>query len=272
MSATLLQLRGISKRFPAGGGWLSLRPGGRRWQQALAPTDLELEQGASVGLVGESGSGKTTLARIAAGLSPASEGEVRWQGQTLTSLRGRDRARWRRQVQYVFQNAGSALNPRHRVGRILDGTLIGLTAHSDEGRDKASRQRRIGEVAGQVGLGEELLGRFPHQLSGGQAQRVALARALLGAPRLLILDEPVSALDVSLQAQILNLLVDLREALALTYLFISHDLAVVERLCGQVHVMREGVIVERGATEQILSQPAEDYTRSLVDAVPRLPA
>jgi len=270
MSQPLLELTGVCKRYPAGGGLRTLLPGGRPWQTVLAPTDLVIAAGASVGLVGESGSGKTTLARIAAGLTPPSAGRVCWQGRPVDGLKGQARGRWRRQVQYVFQNPASALNPRHRVRRILAGTLAGLSAGSGEWRGRADWRRRIAEVADQVGLGRALLDRFPHQLSGGQAQRVAIARALLGAPRLVILDEPVSALDVSLQAQILNLLGELRGRLGLTYLFISHDLAVVERLCEEVHVMRGGAIVERGATARVLRSPREAYTRGLVDAVPRL--
>jgi len=267
MSRPLLELVGVGKRYPAvPAPW----PGGRRWQTALAPVDLRIDDGEAVGLVGESGSGKTTLARIAAGLTTSSSGRVCWRGRPVEGLSGPQRARWRREVQYVFQNPASALNPRHRVRRILAGTLAGLSAGGDVRFDAAGRRRRIDEVAAQVGIGPALLERFPHQLSGGQAQRVAIARALLGAPRLVILDEPVSALDVSLQAQILNLLAELRERLGLTYLFISHDLAVVERLCERVHVMRDGRIVEEGATEEVLRSPRRNYTRALVAAVPKL--
>jgi peptide/nickel transport system ATP-binding protein len=261
---------GVTRRWPAGDGLRRALPGGRRWQTALAPTDLVIRDGASVGLVGESGSGKTTLARIAAGLTAPSGGKVCWRGRRVDALTGRERARWRREVQYVFQNPAGALNPRHRIGRVLDGTLAGLTAVTRDGLDRAGRQRRIAEVADQVGLPRALLARFPHQLSGGQAQRVAIARALLGEPRLVILDEPVSALDVSLQAQILNLLTELRAGLGLTYLFISHDLAVVERLCDEVEVMRDGSIIEHGPTETILHRPRHAYTRTLIDAVPRI--
>jgi peptide/nickel transport system ATP-binding protein len=269
VSAPLLDLRGVTRRYPAGRGpglpWF----GGHRWHTVLAPTDLIIRDGASVGLVGESGSGKTTLARIGAGLTVPSGGSVCWRGRRVDALSGRERARWRREVQYVFQNPVGALNPRHRVARVLDGTLAGLTAVSGERLDRAGRRRRIAEVADQVGLPQALLARFPHQLSGGQAQRVAIARALLGSPRLVILDEPVSALDVSLQAQILNLLTELRAGLGLSYLFISHDLAVVERLCDEVKVMRDGSIIEQGATETILHRPRHAYTRTLIDAVPR---
>ncbi len=270
MSAPLLELLGVAKRYPTDSGWRALLPGGQGWQSVLEPTDLSIPDGAAVGLVGESGSGKTTLARIAAGLTVASSGRVHWQGRQIDALDDAERARWRRELQYVFQNPTAALNPRRRVHRILGSSLAGLARGSEIARDRSAQQRRIREVADQVGLSNTLLERFPHQLSGGQAQRVAIARALLGAPRLLILDEPVSALDLSLQAQILNLLVELRRELGLTYLFISHDLAVVERLCEQVHVMHAGRVIEQGATAEILRAPRESYTACLVEAVPRL--
>ncbi|NBC49059.1 MAG: ATP-binding cassette domain-containing protein [Gammaproteobacteria bacterium] len=269
MTQPLLELRGVAKLYSQGSGLRALWPGGRQQQMALAPTDLVIPDGAAIGLVGESGSGKTTLSRIAAGLSRPSRGEVDWQGTPIEALDPEARAAWRRELQYVFQNATAALNPRHRVRRILHITLAGLWRGSEKQRDQAGRHERINEVAAQVGLGRVLLDRYPHQLSGGQAQRVAIARALLGAPKLLILDEPVSALDLSLQAQILNLLVELRRDLGLTYLFISHDLAVVERLCDEVHVMHDGRIIEQGATAEVLSNPRKSYTRRLLAAVPR---
>jgi ABC-type glutathione transport system ATPase component len=282
MSQPLLALQGVARYYPAARGLGALWPGERPRQAALAPTDLSLAEGAALGLVGESGSGKTTLARIAAGLSRPSSGAVYWRGTPVSALDAASRAAWRRELQYVFQHPGAALNPRYRVRRILSQTLSGLwrgsqaglptgsQAGSQTGRDRNARHRRIDAVAEQVGLSRALLARYPHQLSGGQAQRVAIARALLGAPRLLILDEPVSALDLSLQAQILNLLAELRRELGLSYLFISHDLAVVERLCEQTCVMRAGEIIERGETARILRQPSAPYTRRLVEAVPRL--
>jgi peptide/nickel transport system ATP-binding protein len=256
MSTPLLEARGIVKRHRSAGGVTT----------SVDAVDLRIDTGESVGLVGESGSGKTTLARMLAGMTDADAGQLLWQGQPLPTLDRAGRAAYRRAVQYVFQNPVGALNPRHRVGSILQRTLRSLTT-----LNSAARRARIDAVAEQVGLDRNLLGRFPHQLSGGQAQRVAIARALLGQPRLLILDEPVSALDVSLQAQILNLLDQLRDRHGLAYLFISHDLAVVERLCPRIAVMRDGAILEQGGRETILNNPRHAYTRQLLQAVPRLP-
>ena len=266
MSEPLLALQGIDKHYAGRRRWW---PPGRAAEPAVAVADANLliESGAAVGLVGESGSGKTTLARIAVGLLRADAGQVRWRGRELDALSGAERAAYRRGVQYVFQNPLPALNPRRRIGSTLEETLRGLST-----MDGPARAERIREVSAQTGVDRALLGRFPHQLSGGQAQRVAIARALLGAPRLVVLDEPVSALDVSLQAQILELLTDLRARHGLAYLFISHDLAVVERLCEQICVMSAGRIVERGSREQVLRRPTVDYTRRLLAAVPRLAA
>jgi peptide/nickel transport system ATP-binding protein len=259
--APFLAAEGVGKSYPGRGRrWF-----GRDRVRVIADIDLCLSRGESVGLVGESGSGKTTLARIMAGLSAPDEGRLLWRGRLLDALSAADAAVFRREIQYVFQDPIGALNPRHRIARIFDLSLRGLTD-----LDRSGRRARIAEVAEQVGLERALLGRFPHQLSGGQAQRVGVARALLGRPRLLILDEPVSALDVSLQAQLLNLLARLRAQQDLAYLFISHDIAVVERLCESILVMHDGRIVERGGRDRVLSAPADDYTRRLLAAIPRL--
>ncbi|MGB5831429.1 MAG: ATP-binding cassette domain-containing protein [Thiohalocapsa sp.] len=260
MSPALLSARDIVKRYPSAGWWNR-----RDWVMAVDEVDLHIEAGESVGLVGESGSGKTTLARIIAGLIDPDAGLLLWRGRNLKVLDAVGRTAYRREVQYVFQNPIGALNPRHRIGPILERTLRGLT-----GLDAPARRARIDTVAEQVGLEQTLYGRFPHQLSGGQVQRVAIARALLGEPRLLVLDEPVSALDVSLQAQILNLLEMLRCQQGLAYLLISHDLTVIERLCTRIAVMRNGVILEQGSRERIMNDPQNRYTSMLLEAVPKL--
>lgn len=269
MSIPLLELRAVTKGYRQRGALRALLPGGQRPQPVLRPTDLCLPPGMALGLVGESGSGKTTLARIAAGLTAPTAGQVFWQGTAIDELGNAARANWRRELQYVFQHPSAALNPRHSVRRILRNSLAGLMRGSRGLGSRAAREARIDEVVDQVGLGRVLLKRYPHQLSGGQAQRVAIARALLGSPKLLILDEPVSALDLSLQAQILNLLAVLRHELGLSYLFISHDIAVVERLCESICVMCAGEIVERGETAALLSDPREPYTQRLLNAVPK---
>ncbi len=259
----LIEAREIHKRYRRGSGWW---PGADAGTLALEAVSLRLERGASLGLVGESGSGKSTLARILIGLERPSAGRLLWNGEPAERFGRADWRRCRRQVQYVFQDAQSALNPRHRLGQILEAPLAGLLGlHAPE------RARRADALLDRVGLSPSLRRRYPHQLSGGQAQRLVLARALAVEPQGLILDEPVSALDVSVQAQILALLKELRAELGLCYLFISHDLAVVEQLCEEVVVMQQGRVMEHGSCEQVFREPRADYTRALIRAAPLLP-
>jgi peptide/nickel transport system ATP-binding protein len=253
VTEALLEGRGIYRRYGKR----------RRRVTALADVSLAIGEGASVGLVGESGSGKTTLGRILCGLEPPDSGEVRFEGGAIEHGDDRRRQRFRRSVQLVFQDPASALNPRHRVRRAIESAMIGLLD-----MERGERRERSEELAERVGLKPDLLDRYPHELSGGQVQRVVIARALAVSPRVLILDEPVSALDVSVQAQILVLMRELRSRLGLTYLFISHDLAVVEQLCDEIVVMREGRVIERGSRESVLRSPQEQYTRTLIEAVP----
>jgi peptide/nickel transport system ATP-binding protein len=262
MTAPLLAAVDLDKAF-ADSGLLGLRRD--TGTPALAQVSLTVPEGAGVGLVGESGSGKTTLARVMAGLLRADGGRACWRGRRIEDLDRRGRKAFRREVQVVFQNPQSALNPRHTVDRILDAPLATLTDLT-----RPQRRARSQAVLDRVGLGPELLERYPHELSGGQAQRVAIARALAPEPRLVILDEPVSALDVSIQAQILTLLRRARSDLGLAILFISHDLAVVEWLCERVAVMHRGRIVEEGERDRVLHHPSAEYTRCLIAAVPRL--
>ena len=256
----MIEAKGITKVFIRGSGWW---PGARHRVAAVDDVSLSLRRGASLGLVGESGCGKSTLARILIGLDRPTAGELCWEGRSAAGFSSAD---WRRcwcKVQYVFQDVQSALNPRHRLGRVLEAPLITML-----GMTPAARARRIDELLEQVGLAPGFRDRYPHELSGGQAQRVVLARALAVAPEALILDEPVSALDVSIQAQVLALLRELRDRLGLTYLFISHDLAVVEQLCSEVLVMKDGRIVERGGRDQVFRSPKAAYTRILIEAAP----
>jgi ABC-type glutathione transport system ATPase component len=219
-----------------------------------------------VGLIGESGSGKTTIARALLRLTPLSGGRILFEGSDIASLRGADLRDFRRSVQIVLQDGSEALNPRMRVGASV---AEALAVHGIVPR--AARSGRVAELLAEVGLDASLAGRLPHQLSGGQRQRVAIARALAVEPRLIVLDEPTSALDVTVQARILELVERLRVERELAYVLISHNLAVVDRLCDQCVVLRDGVVVESGATAEVLDNPQAEHTRALRAAVPELP-
>jgi peptide/nickel transport system ATP-binding protein len=237
-----------------------LRRGGPR-DYAVDGVDLHVRRGRALGLVGESGCGKSTLARTVVGLLTPSSGEVRVAGGSWTGGR-RERAALRRTVQMVFQDPYSSLNPRQTIGTILTEPLIVHGLHRDD------RPGRVEELLGLVGLSTSLLDRYPYQLSGGQRQRVGIARALTLEPELIVADEPVSALDVSVQAQVINLLADLRDKLGLGILFIAHDLSVVRHLCDEVAVMQRGHIVEYADTASVFESPQHPYTRSLLAAAP----
>ncbi len=231
--------------------------------QAVGGVSLELPAGAALGVVGESGCGKSTLARMMVGLDAPTSGTLAFKQRSLKEWLKDDALAFRRSVQMVFQDPAGSLNPRQRIQDILDLQLRRLTPWPPE-----QRQQRIREVLDQVQLPEAALGRFPHEFSGGQAQRISIARALVSMPELVVLDEPVSALDVSVQAQILQLLDTMRQELGVTYLFISHDLAVVEQLCPETVVMYAGRLVERGPTAQLFRNRRHPYTDLLVRSVP----
>ncbi|HTR85930.1 MAG TPA: ATP-binding cassette domain-containing protein [Reyranella sp.] len=233
--------------------------------RAVDGVGFELGQGEILALVGESGSGKTTLGRTLLGLQRETSGEIRLDGTTVSGLAPEAARRARRDIQYVHQDAGAALDPWWSIGRTL---AEGLLIHGV--RSAAERVDRVAEMLAAVGLDPAWGRRYPHEFSGGQLRRVALARILLLRPRVLILDEPTSGLDMSVQATVLNLLLELRERFSLTYLFISHDLSVVERLSDRVAIMHLGRIVEIGATKPLFAKPSHAYTRALLDAVPRL--
>jgi peptide/nickel transport system ATP-binding protein/oligopeptide transport system ATP-binding protein len=257
--AAVLEVRDLHKVFER-----SAFPGrsGRR-VHAVRGVSFRMERGVTLGIVGESGSGKSTLARAILQLDPPSEGTVRFNEREVTGIRGRDARDFRRQVQIVFQDPNSALEPRWRVERSIDEAL------RLRGLPREERSNRIDELLELVGLSPDRRKDYPHQFSGGQKQRIVIARALAVEPALLVLDEPVSSLDVSIQAQILNLLVRIKEEFSLSYLFISHDLNLVGYFCDEIGVMRRGELVELAPTETLLSAPRHEYTKELFGASPR---
>jgi peptide/nickel transport system ATP-binding protein len=236
---------------------------------ALDHVDLTIEPGRRLGIVGESGSGKSTLVRLLAGLDRPTSGRIWFEGTEITTLPERRLGFLRAAVQMVFQDPRSSLNPRMRVGEIITEPLRSRLVRRQlpDGIDHATR---LAEVLEAVDLPADSGGRYPHEFSGGQRQRIAIARALAPKPEILIADEPVSALDVSVRAQVLNLLTDLVAAQGLTLIVVSHDLMVVRHLCDQLAVMRAGRIVEQGDTETVYTQPGTDYTRALLAAIPRI--
>lgn len=234
--------------------------------QALRGVSFELQAGQSLGVVGESGSGKSTLARLVMALDRPSEGSVELLGRNLHQLGEQALRAARRDFQMVFQDPYGSLDPRMTVERIVSEPLATL----NEKPAREARRLQVLEVLEQVGLRAQDADKYPHEFSGGQRQRIAIARALITRPRLIVADEPVSALDVSVQAQVLNLMQDLQRELGLSYLFISHDLAVVQHVCDQVLVLHQGLVVERGTPRQLFSAPAHPYTQALVRAAPRV--
>ncbi|HEY0890462.1 MAG TPA: ATP-binding cassette domain-containing protein [Nocardioides sp.] len=251
----VLSVHELSKRFGSGK------------QQALAVSEVsfDLPAGGSLGIVGESGSGKSTTARMIIGLERPTSGTIRFRGEdrTAPARRTKDLRRRGREIQIVFQDPYTSLDRRQRI---VDCLAEVVRIHA--GSDTREVRRRVDELAALVGLDDRQLGALPSRLSGGQRQRVAIARALAAEPEVLILDEAVSALDVSIQAQILNLLADIRAQRGISYLFISHDLAVVRQITDDTIVMRHGTVVEQGPTAQVLDQPVHPYTRLLRDSVP----
>jgi oligopeptide transport system ATP-binding protein len=257
----LLEVRELTKHFPVTRGVLARTVG---HVKAVDGVSFAIPKGQTLGLVGESGSGKTTAGRCVLRLIRATSGSVIFDGTDVLALDDEAMRRMRRHMQIVFQDPYTSLNPRMRVETIIGEPLV---IHESLGR--AARRARVGELMERVGLDPGLMRRFPHEFSGGQRQRIGIARALATKPKFLVLDEPVSALDVSVQAQVVNLLQDLQEESGLTYLFIAHDLAVVEQLAQRVVVMYLGKVMESGAREQIYSEPKHPYTRALLSAVPR---
>jgi len=257
MTTPLLSVENLSKRYVDASGYDVL---------AVDDVSFDLAQGEVLGVVGESGCGKTTLGRMLVRVLEPTAGRILVEGRNFAALRGSALKAARRNLQMVFQDPFCSLNPRHRVGHILAEPLIvhGLM-------DRAAIRIRVSELLATVKLPAVSVERYPHEFSGGQRQRIAIARALALKPKLIIADEPVSALDVSIQSQIINLIVDLREQLGLSMIFISHDLSVVRRVSNRIAVMKAGSIVEVGAAEDVFTHPKHAYTQALLAAIPKIP-
>jgi oligopeptide transport system ATP-binding protein len=257
----LLQVRNLVKQFPIKKGLLIERTVDH--VHAVDDVSFDISSGETLGLVGESGSGKSTTGYCVLQVLRPTSGSVRFDGEELTELKGEDLRRMRRRMQLVFQDPHSSLDPRMTVGDIVGEPLAIHKVGS-----RGDRRARVRELLDTVGFDPTFTNRYPHEFSGGQRQRIGIARALALSPDLLVLDEPVSALDVSIQAQILNLLKDLQRELGLTYLFIAHDLAVVRTMSDRIAVMNQGKIVELGPAEEVYESPRELYTKELLAAVP----
>ena len=256
----LLEAKGLYKTYTQTSGFFVRR---QRTIKALNNVSLSIKKGETLAVVGESGSGKSTLARCLLQLLSLDEGELFFKGKNLKTLKIEDKKDLKRQIQMVFQDPYASLNPRMKIGEILEE---GLLIHGLG--NKTSRDRKIRDMIKKVGLEVADLTKYPHQFSGGQRQRIGIARALIVEPELVICDEPVSALDVSIQAQILLLLKELQKELGLSYLFISHDLRVVRHMADKIVVMHHGKIVEQGSVKSIYEKPKANYTRELLNAIP----
>ncbi len=256
----VLEVKALAKSF-----WLRQGVFGKREFKAVQNVNFQLKRGHTLGVVGESGSGKTTMGLTLLRLHEPTGGEVFFDGRNLLKLDAKERQVLRRRIQIVFQNPYASLNPRFTIGQTL---VEPMTIHGI-GKNTAEREQRARTLLEKVGLDGRVFGKYPHEFSGGQRQRVAIARCLTLDPEVLVLDEAVSALDVSVQAQVLNLLRDLQDELGLAYVFISHDLAVVRFISDEVLVMKDGVVVEQASAQQILAAPKEEYTQRLLAAIPR---
>jgi len=260
MSEVVLEGRNIVRDYHVGGGLF----GKQKTVHAVKGVSFTLEKGKTLAIVGESGCGKSTLGRILTLIDPQTSGDLLIDGKPINIAKDRVTAEMRRKVQIIFQNPYGSLNPRQKIGEVLGEPLLLNTKKTATERRDLAMQMLV-----KVGLGPEHYNRYPHMFSGGQRQRIAIARALMLSPSLLVLDEPVSALDLSVQAQVLNLLADLQDEFNLTYVFISHDLSVVRYIADEVMVMYYGEVVEYGTREEVFSNPQHSYTKTLFAATPK---
>ena len=258
----LLRVEGLVKHFPLTQGILFKRTVGQ--VRAVDGVNFELRRGETLGLVGESGCGKSTVSKLLLGLEKPTDGRVLYKGRDVAQMGGRELRAYRREVQIIFQDPYSSLNPRMTVGDIVSEPW---DIHTDV-VPRAERTRRTQELLERVGLNPDFINRYPHQFSGGQRQRIGIARALALQPEVIVCDEPVSALDVSVQAQVVNLLEDLQQEFGMAYLFIAHDLSVVRHISDRIAVMYLGSVVETGTEHQVYDEPAHPYTQALLSAVP----
>jgi ABC-type glutathione transport system ATPase component len=263
LEVSLLEVRHLSKIFAVGNAMFSSHARGEL--RAVDDVSLDIESGETLGLVGESGSGKSTLGRLILRLIEPTSGSIRFDGKDLLAVADSELRSLRRQMQIIFQDPYGSLDPRMRVKQILAEPLV-----IHEKLSASVRRARVAELLRAVGLDDSALPRFPHEFSGGQRQRIGIARALALRPKFIVADEPISALDVSVGAQIVNLLARLQREFGLTYLFISHSMPVVRYLATRIAVMYRGKIVEIGPAEQVMERPQHAYTRSLLDATPEL--
>jgi len=260
MSDYILIARNLTKTYSQASGKLGF---GHTEVKALDDVSINLQEGSTLAVVGESGSGKSTLARCLLQLQPLDSGEVLFQGRDLAALSGPELRRERKHLQMIFQDPFASLNPRMKIGEIVGE---GLAVH---GLGNAGEQRnKVEKMLKRVGMSKADMQRYPHEFSGGQRQRIGIARALVLQPKVVVCDEPVSALDVSIQAQILLLLKELQQEMALSYLFISHDLRVVRHIADEVLVMHQGKVVEQGKVSDVYAAPAQEYTRNLLNSIP----